>query len=231
VALILPGPLVSDIRGKVGDVVFERNATGLYVRSKGIVTQETSDRREAAIDALTGCSQYWQQHQTDAMIAAWTAYANLYPTRNTWGERRHHKAQHVFIRNNFHSWLAWQELWTEDPPERAPLPPSSFNAWLHYEEHTIEIPMPPELWPAAPGIHLLTVYQGKPVLATRNTFSGPWAWAGYYYESASTWTLTHTVAEAFVVPPGYTSWIRIVVNGWDPVLESRRCTAKGTRVA
>lgn len=98
-AIIKPGPLVSEVRGKIGGVVFARNKGGLYVRNFAAPTQGQFEAREEAKSAFGFLSNTWgglTQSQRDG----WTAYGQAVPTVNSLGEEQTISGLAAFMRGN-----------------------------------------------------------------------------------------------------------------------------------
>lgn len=227
-AVILPGPLVSDVRGKVGDLVFGRNSGGLYVRSKGTVTQTPSDPRAAAIAAMTYLSNRYRVSVTSSAKAAWTAYANLYPDTDRWGRSRTRTGQQTYIEANFHSAIAFGYQYINLPPPGPPRPKADIAPHIHIATDLIHIPLPLDNWPTPSDVQVWYVYQSAPVYSTRNYCTGPFRFAGYFYPDGAGWPTEIEIPTIFDVTAGKTSWIRLYFNDNSPRAYARPTTAKAT---
>lgn len=84
-ALIKPGPMVSEARGTVGGSVFSRNRYGLYVRKWSKPTNPNTPAQIAARSNLGNCSQLWRGLQEIDRIR-WIDYAAGTPVTNKLGE-------------------------------------------------------------------------------------------------------------------------------------------------
>ena len=215
-ALILPGPLISDIRGKVADVVFERNAGGLYVRSKGIVTQEQSDPRDAARAALEYLSSRYRTVLTNAQKLAWSTYAASYPDTDRWGHPKVRTGQQTYIHVSYHFTLAYPGNSIDQAPSLPPLPKTIIDASIVASHSIITFPLPPPNWTATPGEYVIVVYQGTPVNTTRNFFAGPWRFAAAQYYYGPGWDPNFYQTGCFVPAAGKTTWLRVHWRGIVP---------------
>ena len=83
--LIVPGPIVSILSGKLGGTVFARNRGGAYARSYAIPTRVTSDRAQDVKAAFAAASQAYS-NLTTAQIQAWDEYAKENPVSNRIGQ-------------------------------------------------------------------------------------------------------------------------------------------------
>lgn len=227
-AVILPGPLVSDIRGKVGDVVFERNAGGLYVRSKGTVTQVASAARSAATDAMILLSTRYQNNFTDSQRAAWTAYARRFPDVDRWGRTKVRTGQQAYISVNFPYAVAFNEQFADSPPQVAPNPKAQIVATIDPFNELIKIAVPVDNWRTPRTAQSWIIYQGKPVYDTRLYFSSPFRFAGAFVPGASGWIDPTEVTWVFPVAEGQTSWIKVAYLDSNPRQCSRPIIVKAT---
>jgi len=226
VAVILPGPLISDIRGKVADLVFERNAGGLYVRSKGIVTQEPSDPRTAARNALILCSAYYRTSTNQEQKDAWTAYARTFPDTDRWGRSKARTGQQAFISFFYHTALAYGSCPWWGMPTIPPQPKTDLAATIQRPNGPITITTPFANWTAPRLYASFYVYQGKPVHETRNYFSSPWRFAGYLMNPAPGWPENIIVPSVFALAADETSWIKLHYIDSDPWQDSRTSQVK-----
>lgn len=98
-ALLTPGPLTSEVSGRIGGTIFAHNRGGMYVRNgtKPItVTTETASEFKAILGVA---SQMWT-NLTPAQIAAWSTYAANNPVKNRLGRQISLTGQNYFIKLN-----------------------------------------------------------------------------------------------------------------------------------
>jgi hypothetical protein len=78
-ARIVPGAIISDIRGKVGGGIFQKSAQGLSLRSATTPTNTSSQSQMQNRSQLFYLQLAWQQLTEDQRNAwsAWSAYQNL----------------------------------------------------------------------------------------------------------------------------------------------------------
>jgi hypothetical protein len=100
-AIIQPGSLIADIRGKCGDNVYSRNHAGAIVRSVGTWEQPEAGPLVDCQAALELVSKAWSSDLSQARRDAWTMYGQLYPGCNRWGESRPRGGLQCFVRANF----------------------------------------------------------------------------------------------------------------------------------
>ena len=225
-AVVLPGPLVSDVRGGVGDLVFERNAGGLYVRSKGIVTQDVTDPRTAAHDALTYLSRRYRDDLTEAQRQAWSQYGRIYPTADRWGQPKPRTGQQAYIRFNFHCHIAFGCEWGDTAPTLPPLPKTTITGEGNVANAEIDIATPFPDWdvPATPPVWY--IYQGPMMSLQRSYFSGPYRFAGTYDPGGPGWPSFIFVSPAFTLTGPNSFWIKMYYQQDNPTRESRPTIAR-----
>jgi len=92
--------ILSDIRGKLGGVVYARNAFGAYVRTK-VTPVNPSTNRQADVRMFLGTlASDWGQNLTPAERAAWTAYAQQTPLTDVFGNQKILSGAQMFVRTN-----------------------------------------------------------------------------------------------------------------------------------
>lgn len=225
-AVILPGPLVSDVRGRVGDLVFERNAGGLYVRSKGTVTQVASDPRDAAHAALGLVSTRFRTVLTNDQRKTWTDYARQWPDVDRWGRDKVRTGQQAYCSFNFHHALASLSAFSDVAPTLPPFPHSVPYVYIDSDVPSIYLYSPIQSWDTPGTGQHWYCYQGLPVNSTRNYFSSPFRFSGLLEDAGPGWIGYTEWTPVFTVDEGKTSWVRIIMQQANPLRESRRLVLK-----
>lgn len=113
-ARIKMSSLVSDIRGKIGEVVYSVWKSGVsYVRQTAKVVSNPQSSAQAKIRArITECAKYWKDTLTQAQRNAWEAYAPTLPKYLTGPGDIIKKSAGImsgfnaFVRNNLNSFTA-----------------------------------------------------------------------------------------------------------------------------
>lgn len=98
-AIFKPGPLVSEVRGKVGGVVFARNKGGAYIRNFAAPTQGQFEAREEAKGAFGYLANLWGDLDP-VQREGWAAYGQAVPTINSLGEEQTLSGIAAFLRSN-----------------------------------------------------------------------------------------------------------------------------------
>lgn len=76
-AVFIPGPVVSDVRGSIGGTIFSRNRGGAYSRSRVTPTNPQTLAQERARMAMSAAATSWAQ-QSSTLKNAWAAAAESY---------------------------------------------------------------------------------------------------------------------------------------------------------
>lgn len=95
-ALLVPGPLVSVLSGKVGGTVFARNRGGAYARSYAVPTRVTTSLAQNIKAAFTAASRAYANLSTP-QIAAWDQYGAENPVSNRIGQLITLKGQSWYV--------------------------------------------------------------------------------------------------------------------------------------
>lgn len=159
-AIIKPGSLVADIRGKCGDNVYSRGPGGAMVRSIGVIDSEDTDARAAMRANLEAVAGAWSGTLTQTQRSAWRTYAltNLRPNR--WGTPTNHAGFVEFVRHNMHAYRAAGSLQFPDAPTAGPLHPPLLAIALRTSAAVV---MTGTLTPDATGTYMPTgIYTGNP---------------------------------------------------------------------
>jgi hypothetical protein len=225
-AVILPGPLVSDVRGRVGDVVFERNAGGLYVRAKGTVTQEVTEARTAAKAAFSACSSAWSGSLTSVERAAWEVFASRFPDVDRWGRPKYRTGFQSWVGYAFHIRLAFGDFLQFGPPREGPWSswPASCAAFASGPEIDTLADFP---WRPSDATDMIMVaYQGAVVSAVREYFSSPYRFMGSWVSESSEWPPMIVFTPVFDINVGGRTWVKLVVYSGSDGRFSRPCVTR-----
>jgi len=114
-AKVSTGPLISDIRNKIGDVVFFRNRAGLANRAYAIPTQPDTDRQLDCQAAMTAAMLRWQTVLTDTQRQGWESFAQRFPNRTSINGVRPLSGTGAYIARNLFS-LMYAAAYIDNPP-------------------------------------------------------------------------------------------------------------------
>lgn len=99
-AIISPSAIVTEIRGKVGDVVFSRNASGPYVRAYVSPVQPGSAGQLTYLDNTNLNVDAWR-NLTDLQKSQWNKFSRKHPYQDALGNRRTYTGYQLFCKNNW----------------------------------------------------------------------------------------------------------------------------------
>ena len=129
-ALILPGPAVGRISGRVGGSVFSHNKGGPYIRNATKPTTVTSDAALTQKAIVGNLSQTWQT-LTAAQRLAWSDWAAENPITNRLGMSIHRTGHQAYIGLNAR--LLRSELSASATPPVGEVPPGILGLSLAYD--------------------------------------------------------------------------------------------------
>ena len=123
-AKILTGPIVSEIRGKIGDVVFARNRGGMFSRRQGIRVQPWSTQQQNVRTYFGQMSAAWNASLTQAQRDGWNALASTLKKNDQLGQAAPPSGQNLFARLGYpmfvyaeaYLWDAPADLSVQDTP-------------------------------------------------------------------------------------------------------------------
>lgn len=179
--LVKYGGGIVQICGSIAGTVFSRNKSGNYVRPRTKPVNPHSDRQEAARAIISNLAEYWHQELTAVQRNLWQVYADAVAMHNKLSETIHLSGFNHFLRCN--SVLAQRGQPASDAaPTVLSLPERDTN--LHVDSTVIAtqkvtVHVSTDGWAADGDTKGYEhVYMGKPQLASRNTFHGPWRYMG-----------------------------------------------------
>lgn len=121
-ALLKAGPLVSEISGRVANVIFSSNLGGAYARTGVIPLNPQSEFQAEVRSVLSYLSKEWSDTLTDAQRTAWEEFSKKNKVQNRLGDSIELTGIAMFCRLNANNSLLC--------PPGAPVlldPPSSLN--------------------------------------------------------------------------------------------------------
>lgn len=130
-AILTPGPLASEVSGRIGGTIFAHNRGGMYVRNGTKPIKVTTPSAMTFKAILGTASQMWTM-LTSAQIAAWNTFAANNPQKNRLGRQISLTGQNFFIRLNSRLLYADADTIslppTAQPPNLAPVSEMSVTA-------------------------------------------------------------------------------------------------------
>jgi hypothetical protein len=175
-ALIVYSSFPAEARGKLGGVVFSRNAAGAYARTKVNPVQPRSPSQIEVRAAVTYLAQYWRDTMTPTLRAAWEMFASTTPLPNRLGVRKPRSGITAFLRANTFRQRHGIALLTAAPPigGEAAMQTATFTATDATGIFIATIS--PSL---AAGEYVDVLRCTAPTSQARNYFSGPFVYATY----------------------------------------------------
>ena len=173
-AVIVPGPIIADIRGKVGSNTFSRNQGGLYVKANPVWEQPPSEYRDFTQECLKAVAKAWSTHLTEDQRETWRRYARSNPRPNRWGIRSLHNGYAFFVRGNFFSWWVGQTITWLEAPTIPPTGPFLWSVTRAVTPTSYHFAAPVQPFPAGQSEVILFLSDQLPTPTGQTGTRGPW---------------------------------------------------------
>jgi hypothetical protein len=207
-----PGPIVADIRGKLGPTVWSRNHAGLYVRAYAHGNHPGTPWQLPWRTAFGFLTNAYSTLLTPEQRRTWEDYAKSWPLNTklpTSAKRTGHQA---FIACNLYTTLANNEpqYWTA--PTRPPIPPWTFQLratsvpqdLLVYDWHpSTDDPR---------GEITLWAFSGQVLSPARNYYRGPYRYAEMDWADSPYLWPQWSVIPRYTLVTGKRTWIAIAAQ-------------------
>lgn len=181
-ALVKFGGGITAMSGSIAGNTFARNRFGYYVRARTKPTNTHSVKQEFIRAIISYLSEYWHGVLDVDERAAWAVYAAAVLMKNKLGESINITGFNHFIRSNSLELLMAESLIEAAPtvlslPDKDPLLVCSEEA---IAGQTFTFTCDTSGWAANgdPKFGII-IHQGKPQLASRNFFNGPWRYMDF----------------------------------------------------
>lgn len=186
-AVIVPGSIVGDIRGSVGEETYSRNQGGLYVKSRAGPAAAPTAEQLIITAAMTALSRAWSTTLTDEQRESWRTYAHQFPKNNRWGTPTLHNGYTRFIGVNFLEYVRVSAVLRTLAPTAPPLPLPAFAFTCAHESEEIVIDFP--LSPAIPNdsTFRLYIYFGSPMPLGVNFYVAPFTFLASQLKTNGVW--------------------------------------------
>lgn len=213
-ALALYGAGVVQISGSIAGAVHARNRFGNYIRPRTKPVNPKSDRQQEARVRMQLLAEYWHSAaMSDVERGAWNSYAAAVAMKNRIGQTIHLTGFNHFVRSNASLFAAGGSIVEPGPAEQA-LPEADVTLAISGNNGTQLLSVAfdnTKGWATETGGYLL-IEMGRPQLATRTFFGGPWriaaAVAGV---TGSPPTSPQTMAAPFTLTLGQKVWARACI--------------------
>ncbi len=209
-ALVKYGAGIIQMSGSIAGDVHARNRFGNYIRPRTKPVNPHSARQEKIRAILSYLAEYWHTELTAVQRGLWDTYAAAVATKNRISETIHLTGYNHFIRSN-----CAQKTMGETEVDAAPtilsLPEKDPDLVCSEESiasQTFTFTCDTAGWTADgdPKFGIM-IAQGKPQLASRNTFHGPWRYMDFI-DSTEGAAGTATLAAAFAFALGQKVWFQ-----------------------
>jgi len=180
-ALVKYGGGITQMSGSIAGNTFARNRFGNYVRARTKPVNPRSTAQEKIRSVMAYLAERWHADLVASNRTAWANYAAAVAMKNKLGETIHLSGFNHFIRSNSDRLYSGESVLDGGPtvlslPETDPTTSATYSVATNLISFSYDITMDHALEPGA----YMKVYQGRPQLATRNFFNGPWRWASHW---------------------------------------------------
>jgi len=121
-AKLLTGPMISEIRGKCGDVVFARNRGGMFSRAQGVRVQPWSTPQISFRTVTHTIGLRWNANLTEQQRLQWNAFAATMAKTDQLRQAAPLSGQNWWFRINVSSYIQGPGYIDEPPPNLEILP-------------------------------------------------------------------------------------------------------------
>ena len=207
-ALVKYGGGVIQMSGSVAGNTYARNRFGNYVRARTKPVNPSSPAQSKMRLILAFLVEYWNETLTATQREQWATYAAAVSMKNRLGDDVKATGFNHFIRGNSLELLLGEST-IEAGPTVLTLPPTdpAFSVSASVASQLISISFDSTLdWASEVGAFLLA-FQGRPQVATRNFFKGPYRYTGNIPGAATPPASPQTVTPEFPLVLGQRIWV------------------------
>ena len=223
--MLIKSALATQMSGSIGGLTAGHNKGGMYLRGRGMMTNQNTGRQIAVRNAVTSLVQRWGVTLTDAQRGVWDTYAANVLLTNALGDPLQVSGQNMYVRSNV-------------PRIQASIPilddgPGLFNLGDTGEIGPVVIQDDAGFDAAVTGAPdwagddegSLLLYMGLPQNAGRNFFRGPWRFVQYFAGNSTTPVEVITIPDVATMPypveAGQKVWFYVRASNQDGRLSSR----------
>jgi hypothetical protein len=214
-ALVKYGGGITAMSGSTAGNTFARNRFGNYVRARTKPVNPRSQGQSLMRLIIGYLTEAWHEELSDSDRAKWATYANAITMKNRLGENMKCTGFNHFIRAN--SVICQKgDAAIEPGPTELSLPQTdpTFAIALNAAMQQIAVTFDNTLdWSLETG-SFMSLFMGKPQIATRNFFNGPWRLTGHIDGDPGIPTSPATITPVFPLIAGQKVWLagRIIRN-------------------
>jgi hypothetical protein len=178
-ALVKYGGGLVQMSGSIAGNTFARNRFGNYARARTTPVNPKSDLQSKVRLILAYLVEYWNEQLSTAQRAQWATYAAAVSMTNRLGDSIKCTGFNHFIRGNSLR-LRFAGSVISAGPAVLSLPPTDPTFAITASVATQQIRVTfdnTQDWAGEVGGYMM-LFQGRPQIATRNFFAGPWKYDG-----------------------------------------------------
>jgi len=210
VAVIVPGPIVADIRGKVGGNTFSRNQGGLYVKANPVWEQPASEWRDATQYTTKTLPGHWSTDLTPTQRQRWQNYATQNPRPNRWGHPTLHNGYAFWFRANFYNYWQTASVTYFDPPTIPPTGPIPFTMTRKGATQDFTVTFGAFPFPATETDIVAWTFDMQPGTLGQSGTRGPWRFIGTYFLTKGSLPIVTDISCTFTLAANQHRAIRCV---------------------
>lgn len=221
-ALIKFGGGITAMSGSIAGNTFARNRFGYYSRSRTKPVNPKSVGQSQMRLIIGFLTEAWHDQLSAAERTAWATYANAISMKNRLGENIKCTGFNHFLRGNSLE-LQHTNAYIKPGPTTLTLPPTDPTYAISASAATqlISVTFDNTLdWASQPNA-FMACFMGRPQVATRNFFAGPWRLTGSKAGNPVPPVSPFTMTAVFTLIAGQRIWVASRI-----VMQDSRCTIR-----
>jgi hypothetical protein len=213
---------ITAMSGSIAGNTFARGRFGYYVRSRTKPVNPKSAGQSQMRSIMAYLAEAWHEILDATMRTAWETYAQAISMKNRLGETIKLTGFQMFIRSNSVI-LQHGNVLIDDGPAALSLPAKdpTFSILAYADTQKIHITYDNTLpWAGQPN-GFMEFWMGRPQLATRNFFNGPWRNTGTRPGASPPPTPPTLETAIFTLTTGQKIWVYARISEDDGRLSER----------
>lgn len=201
------GQIISEARGKVAGMVFSKNRSGSFIRTKATPIQPRTIHTQRLRSNLSAAAKAWQGF-SDTVRAEFTAHADEALIRNSLGDKVRISGFNFYIALCRNAFLITSPLPVTYPGSTQPGAVTSFSAACSYVPDKILLTFAPEI----PTTDSWVIYATRPMSLGRKPSSSDFRFIGFmeHTETSPFDITTYYVNKYGGIPKvGTQGWLKI----------------------
>jgi hypothetical protein len=219
-ALVKFGGGIVQMAGSIAGTTFARNSSGNYARSRTKPVNPVSSLQVARRSTMAYWTEYWHETLSPVNRTGWATYANAVNMKNRLGETIKISGFNHFVRVNMFRATIGQSACPNAPTVLSlPDVDPAFAISASVATQLISVAFNDTLPWGDIVASAMGVFMGRPQMATRNFFRGPWQYGGSIAGNAVS-PQTFTAPMALVLGQRVWCYARIATGPTDSRLSS-----------